>query len=56
MLADETANPVFVAADLLSQAEHGVDSQAMLITTSEKLMKEVEYEHNYCHYLQKMVH
>ena len=44
VLADETANPVFVAADLLSQAEHGVDSQAMLITTSEKLMKEVEYE------------
>ena len=40
VLADETANPVFVAADLLSQAEHGVDSQAMLITTSEKLMKE----------------
>ena len=44
VLADETANPVFVSADLLSQAEHGVDSQAMLITTSEKLMKEVEYE------------
>ena len=44
VLADETANPVFVAADLLSQAEHGVDSQAMLITTSEKLMKEVEYD------------
>lgn len=44
VLADETANPVFVAADLLSQAEHGVDSQSMLITTSEKLMKEVEYE------------
>lgn len=44
VLADETANPVFVAADLLSQAEHGVDSQAMLVTTSEKLMKEVEYE------------
>ena len=44
VLADETANPVFVEADLLSQAEHGVDSQAMLITTSEKLMKEVEYE------------
>ena len=44
VLADETANPVFVAADLLSQSEHGVDSQAMLITTSEKLMKEVEYE------------
>ena len=33
-----------MSADLLSQAEHGVDSQAMLITTSEKLMKEVEYE------------
>lgn len=44
VLADETANPTFVAADLLSQAEHGVDSQAILVTTSEKLMKEVEYE------------
>lgn len=44
VLADETANPVFVAADLLSQAEHGADSQAVLVTTSEKLMKEVEYE------------
>ncbi len=44
VLADETANPVFVAADLLSQAEHGVDSQAILITTSEHLLKEVEYE------------
>lgn len=44
VLADETANPVFVAADLLSQAEHGADSQAMLVTTSERLMKEVEYE------------
>ena len=46
VLADETANPVFVAADLLSQAEHGIDSQAILITTSEPLliaaMKEVE--------------
>lgn len=44
VLADEMANPTFVAADLLSQAEHGVDSQAILVTTSEKLMKEVEYE------------
>lgn len=44
VIADETANPVFVAADLLSQAEHGVDSQVVLITTSEKLMEEVEYE------------
>jgi len=44
VLADETANPVFVAADLLSQAEHGIDSQAVLVTTSEKLQKEVMYE------------
>jgi len=44
VLADESANPVFVAADLLSQAEHGVDSQAMLITTSEKLQTEVMAE------------
>lgn len=44
VLADETANPVFVAADLLSQAEHGVDSQAILVTTSEKLQKDVMYE------------
>lgn len=46
VLADETANPIFVAADLLSQAEHGIDSQAMLITTSEELLKEVEFEVN----------
>lgn len=44
VLADASANPVFVAADLLSQAEHGADSQAMLITTSEKLQIEVMYE------------
>lgn len=44
VLADETANPVFVAADLLSQAEHGVDSQAMLITTSKQLQEAVERE------------
>lgn len=44
VLADETANPVFVAADLLSQAEHGVDSQAVLITTSNALLQEVERE------------
>ena len=44
VLADESANPVFVAADLLSQAEHGVDSQAMLVTTSENLQTEVVYE------------
>ena len=44
VIADETANPAFVAADLLSQAEHGIDSQVVLITTSEKLLNEVEYE------------
>ncbi len=44
VLADETANPAFVAADLLSQAEHGADSQVVLVTTSEKLMEEVEAE------------
>ena len=44
VIADETANPAFVAADLLSQAEHGLDSQVVLITTSEKLLGEVEYE------------
>ena len=44
VIADETANPKFVAADLLSQAEHGLDSQVVLITTSEKLLNEVEYE------------
>ena len=37
VIADETANPIFVAADLLSQAEHGEDSQVVLVTTSRKL-------------------
>lgn len=41
VIADETANPEFVASDLLSQAEHGIDSQAILITTDEKLGKKV---------------
>ena len=44
VLADETANPIFVAADLLSQAEHGVDSQAILITTSVELQQPVKVE------------
>ena len=44
VLADETANPAFVAADLLSQAEHGVDSQAVLITTSAALQQAVQAE------------
>ena len=44
VLADETSNPSFVAADLLSQAEHGVDSQVMLVTTSESLAESVQVE------------
>ena len=44
VLADAMANPAFVAADLLSQAEHGVDSQAILITTDEALIQKVEQE------------
>ena len=46
VMADETADPVFVASDLLSQAEHGPDSQAMLVASSrslaERVMQEVE--------------
>jgi histidinol dehydrogenase len=41
VLADEKANPSFIAADLLSQAEHGADSQVMLVTSSEQLVKKV---------------
>ena len=44
VLADETANPRFVAADLLSQAEHDEMASAILITTSETLAKEVAKE------------
>lgn len=44
VVADETANPKFVAADLLSQAEHDVLSAAILVTTSEKLAREVDAE------------
>lgn len=44
VVADDTANPVFVAADLLSQAEHGRDSQVILITTSEAMAKCVNEE------------
>ena len=39
VIADEHANPDFVAADLLSQAEHGADSQVVLVTTSSKLVE-----------------
>ena len=44
LIADETANPVFAAADLLSQAEHGFDSQVFFITTSEKVLEDVKKE------------
>lgn len=42
VLADASANPAFVAADMLSQAEHGVDSQSILITVSEPLIEKVQ--------------
>ena len=44
VLADETANASFVAADLLSQAEHGADSQVVLVTTSELFVTNVQEE------------
>mgnify|MGYP005975546149 FL=1 len=44
VLADAASNPVFVAADLLSQAEHGVDSQVLLVTTDEALVGKVQDE------------
>lgn len=44
VVADDTANPKFVAADLLSQAEHGVDSQVLLVSTSSTLLDSVATE------------
>ncbi len=44
VIADETSNPVFVAADLLSQAEHGLDSQVFLISTSGEMIDKVQEE------------
>jgi len=44
VVADETANPVFVAADLLSQAEHDILASSILVTTSEDIAKEVQRE------------
>nr|MCR5312649.1 histidinol dehydrogenase [Bacteroidaceae bacterium] len=44
VVADETANPAFVAADLLSQAEHGADSQAVMFTDNEALAEAVSKE------------
>lgn len=44
IVADEKANPVFVAADLLSQAEHGADSQVLLVTTSDRMLERIREE------------
>jgi phosphoribosyl-ATP pyrophosphohydrolase/phosphoribosyl-AMP cyclohydrolase/histidinol dehydrogenase len=46
VIADKTANPVFVASDLLSQAEHGIDSQVVLVAIDldAKLLEEIEVE------------
>lgn len=44
VVADDSANATFVASDLLSQAEHGTDSQVILVSTSEKLIDAVEKE------------
>ncbi|MEP1383877.1 MAG: histidinol dehydrogenase [Paraglaciecola sp.] len=44
VIADKNASPVFVAADLLSQAEHGADSQAVLVSDSETLIKAVKQQ------------
>lgn len=46
VIADSTANPAFIAADLLSQAEHGPDSQVVLLTPDEKLAQAVSLEVN----------
>ena len=44
VVADNTANAAFVASDLLSQAEHGIDSQVILVSTSKNMIEEVEKE------------
>ena len=46
VLADDSANPKYVASDLLSQAEHGIDSQVILVTNSEVLIDKVAKEIN----------
>ncbi len=46
IVANDSAIPSFVASDLLSQAEHGIDSQVILVSTSKKLIDEVEIEIN----------
>ncbi|QOL24629.1 histidinol dehydrogenase [Thalassotalea sp. LPB0316] len=44
VIADTSANPAFIAADLLSQAEHGADSQVVLVATDESLIEQVKAE------------
>jgi len=44
VIADNSADPAFIASDLLSQAEHGTDSQVILVATSEKIIAKVEEE------------
>jgi histidinol dehydrogenase len=44
VIADDTCNPAFVAADLLAQAEHGIDSQSILVCTSAEIARNVEAE------------
>lgn len=44
VIADETSNPKYVAADLLAQAEHGVDSQSVLVCTSEDILAQTQIE------------
>jgi histidinol dehydrogenase len=44
VIADETANPIYVAADLLAQAEHGIDSQAILVSNSVDMIQKVNLE------------
>jgi histidinol dehydrogenase len=46
ILADNSANPKYVAADLLSQAEHGIDSQVVLVSNSKNLIDQVNKELN----------
>lgn len=44
VIADDTANPSFVASDLLAQAEHGIDSQAILVSTSQEIIEQTLLE------------
>ncbi len=46
VLADDSANAAFIASDLLSQAEHGADSQSVLVSMSKKIIEQVEQEIN----------